>query len=238
MWRGDMPTQWNPMELVTVKTPKRTKKPRSLTVEEFQKFIVELREPFHTIALVSVCFGLRISEALALKWSDVDGLNGKLNIERGIVRQIVDDAKSEESRKQFSAREDWIFASPVLLGRLPWSYPWVLRVFGKAASNAGIAHVSTHTMRHTHRSWLDAVGTANAVQQKLMRHADIRTTMNTYRDVVTDEMAVASGKVAELALNGSQGQLTCSKIGGAGENRTHDRGFADLGLTTWLPRPY
>ena len=25
-------------------------------------------------------------------------------------------------------------------------------------------------------------------------------------------------------------------VGGAGENRTHDRGFADLGLTTWLPR--
>ncbi len=224
MWRGDMPTQRNPMELVTVKgASKRTKKPRSLTVEEFQKFIVELREPFHTIALVCVCFGLRISEALALKWSDVDWLNGKLNIERGIVRQIVDDVKSEESRKQmaidsslidvlkrwkqttqFSAQEDWIFASPVLLGRLPWSYPWVLRVFGKAASNAGIAHVSTHTMRHTHRSWLDAVGTPIAVQQKLMRHADIRTTMNTYGDVVTDEMAVASGKVAELALNGSQ----------------------------------
>jgi hypothetical protein len=26
------------------------------------------------------------------------------------------------------------------------------------------------------------------------------------------------------------------EIGGAGENRTHDRGFADLGLTTWRPR--
>ena len=26
--------------------------------------------------------------------------------------------------------------------------------------------------RHTYRSWLDAVGTGNAVQQKLMRHAD------------------------------------------------------------------
>jgi|HubBroStandDraft_1064217.scaffolds.fasta_scaffold35112_4 hypothetical protein len=60
--------------------------------------------------------------------------------------------------------------------------------------------------------------------------------MNTYGDVVTDEMAVASGNVAELALDGSQGQLSCSKIGGAGENRTHDRGFADLGLATWLPR--
>jgi integrase len=59
-------------------------------------------------------------------------------------------------------------------------------------------------MRHTYRAWLDAVGTPIAVQQKLMRHADIRTTMNTYGDVVTDEMAVASSKVAGLALNGSQ----------------------------------
>jgi hypothetical protein len=35
-----------------------------------------------------------------------------------------------------------------------------------------------------------------------MRHADIRTTMNTYGDIVTDEVTVATGKVAGLALNG------------------------------------
>jgi hypothetical protein len=40
------------------------------------------------------------------------------------------------------------------------------------------------------------------VQQKLMHHADIRTTMNIYGDIVTDEMAVANGKVTRLALNG------------------------------------
>jgi integrase len=56
-------------------------------------------------------------------------------------------------------------------------------------------------MRHSYRSWLDAVGTLVAVQQKLMRHADIRTTMNIYGDVVTDEMAQAASKVAGLALN-------------------------------------
>jgi hypothetical protein len=38
---------------------------------------------------------------------------------------------------------------------------------------------------------LDAVGTAIAVQQKLMRHSNIRTTMNIYGDVVTDEMEQA-----------------------------------------------
>lgn len=73
MWRGDVPTQRNPMELVTIKgSSKRTRQPRSLTVAEFQKFIVHLGEPFRTMALVCVCFGLRISECLALRWADVD----------------------------------------------------------------------------------------------------------------------------------------------------------------------
>jgi len=222
MWRGDVPTQRNPMELVTIKgATKRMSKPRSLTVEEFQRFIVHLGEPFRTMALLCVCFGLRISECLALRWSDVDWLNGNLTVERGIVRQHVGDVKTTESRKQisadsslleilkrwkqttqFSTSDDWLFASPTQLGRLPWSYPRVWGVFQKAASDASIAHVSTHTMRHTYRAWLDAVGTPIAVQQKLMRHADIRTTMNVYGDVVTDEMTVASGKVAGLALNG------------------------------------
>jgi integrase len=67
---------------------------------------------------------------------------------------------------------------------------------------SGVRNVSTHSMRHTYRSWLDAVGTPVAVQQKLMRHADIRTTMDIYGDVVTDEMSVACGKVTRLALNG------------------------------------
>jgi integrase len=40
------------------------------------------------------------------------------------------------------------------------------------------------------------VETPIAVQQKIMRHTDIRTTMNVYGDVVTDEMSTASFKVA------------------------------------------
>jgi site-specific recombinase XerD len=54
-------------------------------------------------------------------------------------------------------------------------------------------------MRHSYHSWLDAVGTPMAVQQKLMRHTSI-TTMNIYGDVVTDEMAEAHSKVVHLAL--------------------------------------
>ncbi len=45
-----------------------------------------------------------------------------------------------------------------------------------------------------------AVGTPITVQQKLMRHADIRTAMNIYGDVVTDEMTQAHSKVVRLAI--------------------------------------
>jgi len=59
--------------------------------------------------------------------------------------------KQWKQMTQFSAQEDWIFASPVQLGRLPWSYPHILKLFDKTATaeDAGIPYVSTHTMRHT-----------------------------------------------------------------------------------------
>jgi integrase len=64
MWRADIPTQRNPMELVTVKNgTKRRRQPRSLTVEEFQRFVGELEEPVRTIALVCVCFGCGLASA-------------------------------------------------------------------------------------------------------------------------------------------------------------------------------
>jgi integrase len=218
------------MELVTIRgATKRKRQPRSLTVDEFRLFAQNLAEPFHTIALLCVCLGLRISECLALRWSDVDWLNGKLRVERGIVSQQVDEVKTAESRRrmsidacllnvlkawkqttQFPNSGDWMFASPVQLGRLPWSYDQIWRVYQKAANAAGIGGLGTHSLRHTYRSWLDSVGTPVGVQQKLMRHADIRTTMNVYGDATTDEMTEAHSKVVGLALNGAQAERKTS----------------------------
>jgi len=156
---------------------------------------------------------------LAKQWDDVDFLDAKLHIQRAIVMQNVDDMKTVASRRsmtiapellavftawrqatQFSAVTDWVFASPAKIGRLPISYPWFWRQLHEAADRAGIGQIGSHAFRHTYRSWLDAVGTPIAVQQKLMRHTDIRTTLDVYGDVVTNEMAEASAKVAGLAL--------------------------------------
>lgn len=220
MWKQDIPTQVNPMSLVSIKgASKRLKQPRSLTVEQFRSLVSQLREPFGTMALVCICFGLRISEALALRGSDVDWLNGLLRVERGIVEQNVDDVKTDESRKslaiapeflerlnvwrqttEFSADSDWIFASPLKLGTLPYSYTGFWRELDRASKAAGLGHISSHTFRHSYRMWIDSIGTPIGVQQKLMRHADIRTTMNIYGDAASADMRAAHSKIVALAL--------------------------------------
>ena len=226
MWAGILVPGRNPMSLVRNKgATKRVRKARSLTVEQFHALLKELHEPFALMALLCVCLGLRISEALATKWVDVDWLGSRLSIRRGIVMQRVDECKTEGSAKtfvladellarlkawkqtsQFSGAEDWVFASPAQLGKLPYSYTGVKQELARASGVAGIGHVSTHAFRHTYRSWLDAVRTPISVQQKMMRHTDIRTTMNIYGDVVTDEMNTATFKVAKLAFRGNGAQ--------------------------------
>ena len=221
VWRGEAPMQRNPMELVAIRgASKRKKQPRSLTAEEFQRFVGALDEPFRTMALLCCCLGLRISECLALKWSDVDWSDNRLTVERSIVCQQVDDVKTDQSRKRlvihadllaalkawknatlFSGPENWLFASAFQAGNLPWSYDQVWRKYQAAAKTAGIGRLGTHSLRHTYRTWLDSVGTPVGVQQKLMRHADVRTTMNVYGDAATADMIEAHGKVVSLALN-------------------------------------
>jgi integrase len=151
------------------------------------------------------------------RWGNVDWLHSKLSVEQRIYRQHVDDTKTHSSSadldldpsvlqvlkewrqdSQFRGDEDWMFASPTQLGRLPISYPWFWRSFNDDAVKAGIGALGTHTLRHTYRSWLDSIGAPVAVQQKLMRHSDIRTTMNVYGDVVDDRMKQAHSKVVAL----------------------------------------
>ena len=51
-----------------------------------------------------------------------------------------------------------------------------------------------------HRSWLDATGAPLGVQQKLMRHAQISTTMNVYGNALMDSKREANSREARMAL--------------------------------------
>jgi len=60
--------------------------------------------------------------------------------------------------------------------------------------------VGWHTFRHTYRSWLDDTGAPVGVQQKLMRHAQVSTTMNIYGNALMGAKREANSKVVRMAL--------------------------------------
>ena len=60
--------------------------------------------------------------------------------------------------------------------------------------------VGWHTFRHTYRSWLDDTGAPVGVQQKLMRHAQVSTTMNVYGNALMGANREANSRVVRRAL--------------------------------------
>jgi integrase len=153
-----------------------------------------------------------------LQWKDVDWLAKTVTLVRGVVKQDVDDVKTEDSARtmpladgviavltrwkqvsEFTRPDDWMFASPWKLGRQPVCYSWIWENLSIAGKAAGIGHLSSHAFRNAYRTWLDAMGTPVGVQQKMMRHADIRTTMNHYGTALKADMRKASDAVGRVS---------------------------------------
>jgi integrase len=196
LWEA-IPVQRNPMELVEIKgSTKRSKRPNVLTPEQCSLILKALHEPYRTMVTVAICTGLRAGEILALKWEDFDLENLKLRVTRAVVRGIVDRVKTEYSEDElpldsmFAAAllewkklcppsaDGWLFPSP-RTGR-PYELNLQQKVIRPAGDKLGIPSLGFHTFRHTYRSILDACGAPVGVQQRLMRHAQVSTTMNHY----------------------------------------------------------
>jgi integrase len=212
-----VPVQRNPMELVEVRgASRRAKRPVILTSEQCSQVLDSLRQPYRTMVLVAICTGLRASEILALKWDDFDFANLKMRVVRSVVRGIVDRCKTETSEGElpldpaFAAAlqewqkqcapsaEGWLFPSP-RTGR-PYELNLQQKVLRPAGDKLGIPHLGFHTFRHSYRAWLDASGTPVGVQQRLMRHSQISTTMNIYGDAMMESKRQANTKAVRMIL--------------------------------------
>jgi integrase len=74
---------------------------------------------------------------------------------------------------------------------------------GTSGSSREVRRAGWHTFRHTYRSWLDDTGAPIGVQQKLMRHAQISTTMNVYGNALMTAKREANSRVVRMALRNS-----------------------------------
>jgi integrase len=69
-----------------------------------------------------------------------------------------------------------------------------------AGEKVGAGRLGWHAFRHTYSSLLNEHGTDVKVQQELLRHADIRTTMNIYTRAVPERLRTANSKLVRLLL--------------------------------------
>jgi integrase len=190
--------QRNPIELVEVKgISKRRRMPTVLQVEDAWRILDALGQPYRTMALIALCFGLRISEILGLRWEDFDFHRTVVLIQRSAVGKRLSRLKTEYSRDEVplepgfiaalrewqnlcpESQDGWVFPSP-MTGRPYHADSIRSDHLIPAAVQLGIGRIGFHTFRHTYRAWLDETGAPLGVQQKLMRHAHISTTMDQY----------------------------------------------------------
>jgi integrase len=99
---------------------------------------------------------------------------------------------------------NWVFPNPNtrrLFHASPIQQDYI-RAAGRNAKQG--KDIDWDTFRHTYRSFLDDAGAPVGVQQKLMRHAQVATTMNTYGNAQIRSKRTASAKVVEMVLRSKE----------------------------------
>ena len=190
--------QRNPMLSVEIRGFRcRVRKKQVLTPEQFHSLLQAADLRLQVMMTLACCLGLRPSEFLGLQWPDVDFERGTLSVRRSITGRHIEATKTADSEDDvvldakviallsqwrgecFPTDNNWVF--PNLDTERPFHADSLradhLRPVGQTI---GIPNLGWYAFRHTYRTLIDDVGTPVGVQQKLMRHSDIRTTMNHY----------------------------------------------------------
>ena len=75
-----------------------------------------------------------------------------------------------------------------------------MRVFSWDSNPAIDSAFCRQSDARANASWLDATGAPIGVQQKLMRHAHVSTTMNVYGNALMESKREANSKIVQLVL--------------------------------------
>jgi integrase len=220
LW-GLIELQRNPIELVKVRgVSKRLKKPQILAPEKFLELVAVLREPYRTMAIVAMCTGLRVSEILALRWEHIDFEAGQMMVQQGVVNGRIGKVKTEASLDEVpldpafaqvllnwrgTREEGLVFPSHVTGGCY---YAGIIQqqILKPKGEEVGVTGLGWHTFRHTYRSLLDEAGAPIGVQQKLMRHSNVATTMNVYGNASLKAKQKANSQVVRMLIKQGQSQ--------------------------------
>jgi excisionase family DNA binding protein len=148
-----------------------------------------LEEPYATLVLLLAATGLRIGEAIGVKWSDIDG--NVLSVSRRIyigdvdsvktltsVRRLPLDPKLVERLRVLGEGNEWVFRSRAGTPINPGN--GLKRYVRPAAKSLGIVFGGWHDFRHTLSTTLRRSGVHPKVVSDILGHKKVNLAMDVY----------------------------------------------------------
>ena len=172
---------WGFVKANPAKGVKRLKEPpgrlRYLKTEEVEALLRACSDNIRPILVIALNTGMRKSEILNLKWSDVDLKNLKITVinaknNESMMIPINQTLYQELLELSQKANGEYVFSN-----RDGRPFKDIKKGFSSALKRAGIKDFRFHDLRHTFGSHLVMQGVGLRTVQQLMGHKEIRMTM-------------------------------------------------------------
>lgn len=177
------------------------------TLEEFQKVISLLYKGDYYEHYLFICFwllfttGLRIGEAAALQWDDIDFESGIISVTKTLYYKSMTEYKFVDPKTAASVRtvvidedtvrelKEWKEVQKKVLkdcnfvlsyNGIPTSKHTLPRALEKLAGLAGVHRIKIHALRHSHVALLISMGVNPLIVKDRLGHEKIQTTLGTY----------------------------------------------------------
>jgi integrase len=179
---------------------------KAMTREQVARFLAAANRTvpgMHALFLLMARTGIRLGEAIALKWADVDFQAREIRVVRALSAGRLDTPKSghgrgvdmsdqlshtllrlqvarktEALKRGWSEMPAWLFCTEV---GTPLDASRVRKAFARTLQAAALpAHFSPHCLRHTFASLLLQQRESPAYVQRQLGHASIQLTVDTY----------------------------------------------------------
>lgn len=177
---------------------KRQREPRYLDRQQLDVLLSELGDGFRPVTAVMAFAALRVSEALALRWQDVDFEQAMLNVPGTktaasaqpvpMTGDLVAELRAHRSRNP-GLGEALVFSTTNGRPQDRHNVARAIRVAGDAAglNPPGLKKVAPHDLRHSCAALLLAAGVPAPKVAAVLRHADARVTLMVYAGLVESQ---------------------------------------------------